>query len=67
MQNWIAAQTVLRLGERVKAKSKEGHSLTGEVIALTPSAARIKLPDGRLARLPAVPTLEDKIFRLAIS
>ena len=67
MQKWTLAQTMLRLGELVRAESKDGPALTGEVIALTPSAARIKLPDGKLALLPAFPSPTDGIFRLAQS
>jgi len=67
MQEWTLAQTMLRLGELVKAELEDGLAITGEVIALTPSAARIKLPNGKLALLPASPSPTDGIFRLANS
>ncbi len=66
MQDWTIAETMLRLGEMIKAETKDGLSFVGEVVALTPSAARVKMPDGKLAFLPAFPSLEDKIYRLAM-
>lgn len=67
MNKWTIAQTTLRLGEHVRSESQDGHWFSGEVVAVTPSAARIKLSDGSLAFLPILPIATDGIFRLAQS
>jgi hypothetical protein len=65
MQKWIAAQTVLRLGEMIKAEPKDDVPFTGQVVAVSPSSARIMLPGGKLKLVPATPALNDGVYRMA--
>lgn len=65
MEKWIAALTMLRLGEMIKAEPKDGLPFTGQVVALSTSSARVILPSGKLAMLPATPAPDDRVYRLA--
>ena len=65
MKKWIAVQTVLRLGEMIKAVPKDGLPFTGHVVAVSPSSARIMLPGGTLKLVPAMPALDDGVYRVA--